>query len=117
MSGNISNSHHTKVHTQSVAFSSGTTSAATTTLKGNTVVGLIIPSDFTGTEVYFQVSVDGSTFYNLIDSDGFNRTYTVAASRYLHLEPNVFAGVLYIKVVSNATEGTNTVDIVLRDID
>jgi len=87
--------------TTSIA-NSATTSAAVTT-GGFSLVGILTPSALTGTTFTFTVSVDGTNFFPLYNSSG-QVSYTVAASRYIAINPVDFYGVQYFKIVSGSTE-------------
>lgn len=71
-------------------------------LKGYALTALIIPAEWdTATVATFNLSVDGSTYYNLYhDVSGTLTEYSVpvAASRYIALDATKFMGVQYIKV-------------------
>ena len=83
--------------------SSGTTSSARDLNGLGNLVALVTPATLTGTSFTFQASVDGST-YNNVYNEGTQYSVTVAASRYVALDPAVFAGAQYVKVVSGSTE-------------
>ena len=83
--------------------SSGTTSSARDLNGLGNLVALVTPSALTGTSFTFQASTDGST-YNAVYNEGTQYSVTVAASRYVALDPSVFAGAQYVKVVSGSTE-------------
>lgn len=84
--------------------SSGTVSDAVN-LYGTTAVALQLPSAFTGTLFYIQVSIDaGSTFKRLADQDGTDRTYTVTADKIYWLDPAILIGADQVKIESNDTE-------------
>jgi hypothetical protein len=83
---------------------SGTTSQSLD-LSGSCLVGIQMPTAFTGTAVTFNVSADGVNFYPMY-SGASAYSLTVAASRYILIPAADFAGVRYLQVVSNATEGS-----------
>jgi hypothetical protein len=64
-----------------------------------------MPAAFTGTTLTFQVSADGSTYVPLYDSSGTLQSMTVAVSCGYSLNPTVFAGWPYLKVVSGSAQG------------
>jgi hypothetical protein len=79
---------------------------------GQTVVGLVTPAAWTAADIAFKVSVDGVTYVPLYDArtPGTATEVTIAsasvptsAARGFALDPSVFAGYNYLKVVS----GTN----------
>lgn len=85
--------------------SSGTTSTGLT-LQGTVPLAVQTPAALTGTTFTFQASVDGSTWYDLYNGST-SYSVTVAASRYISLNPDVFEGVKYIRIVSGSAEGAS----------
>lgn len=70
------------------------------------LVGIAMPATWTAANLTFQASHDnGTTYNNLYDDLGTEMTVTAAASRYITLDPAVFAGINYLKVRSG-TSGT-----------
>jgi hypothetical protein len=84
--------------TASIA-SSGSLSASIA-LQTRRPLALQMPSAFTGTSLTYQCSYDNETFADLYDDAGTEVTTTVAASRYIALEPATFAGCEFLKVRS-----------------
>ncbi len=83
---------------------SGTTTAAID-LGGTSLVGIQLPASFTGTGLSFQVATTLSgTYQGVIDGSGTTLLKTIAAGKYLMLDPSEFAGIQFLKIVSNATE-------------
>ncbi len=82
--------------------SSGDTSTAAV-LHGTTIAGIYIGT-FTGTEISFEASFDGSTFFTVHDGLGVALTRDVASDIYLPLDPANFYGIRFIKVKSNLAE-------------
>ncbi len=86
---------------------SATTSAAVS-LIGVTILGVITPSALTGTSLTFQVSSSAAgTYVPLYDSAGTQVSVTVAASRGYYLDPAIFAGWRYVKLVSGSSEAAD----------
>lgn len=86
-------------------------------LGASTVCGLILPAAFTGTGLSFQVSADGVTYVALYDSSNTAESMTVTQGRAYSVNPSVFAGWQYAKVVSNAAEGASrAVTLVVRPV-
>lgn len=83
--------------------------SAAVDLAGRGISAIIIPSTWvTATVITFQVSLDGSTYYDLYHNvSGTLTEYSVpvAASRYIALEQTKFFGVKFIKVRSG-TQGS-----------
>jgi len=89
----------------SVAFASGTTTSAEADLGGTNIVGLQIPAAFTGSTVKFSVATaTGGTFQTLTDGAGNDVSKTIASSKYVGIDPTLFRGVRFVKLVSGATE-------------
>jgi hypothetical protein len=78
---------------------------------GDTLCGLLLPTEFDTAAITFEVSVDDTNFYPLYNQDG---AVTVAASeavadRAISLDPGDFYGWRYIKVATDAAQtGTDT---------
>jgi hypothetical protein len=67
-----------------------------------TLVALSTPSSLTLTSLTFEVSADGVTYQPLYDKEGQPVTIYVAANRYITLDPALFAGIRYLRLVGNA---------------
>jgi hypothetical protein len=83
---------------------------------GKTVIGLVTPAAWTAADIAFKVSVDGVTYVPLYDArtPGAATEVTIAsasvptsAARGFALDPSVFAGYNYLKIVS----GTNALGV------
>lgn len=82
----------------------GQTSGAIS-LQGEQVVGLFLPSAFTGTTMTFTAcQTEGGTYVPVIDTTGTTVTITVGTSRYIPLTPATFAGIKNLKLVSGTAE-------------
>ena len=96
--------------------SSGTVSQTFTAEGGRTVLTLRTPSTLNGTEFKFQASTDGDNFFALYNGST-EYAVTVAASRYIALNPEVMAGVRHLKVVSGSSEAAlRTIGIVSGEL-
>lgn len=63
------------------------------------LVGIEMPGAWTTAGITFQVSSDGTNFSDLYD-DSTERTYAVAASRYVAVPLDKWTGIRHIKVRS-----------------
>ena len=96
--------------------SSGTVSTAANLL-GMRLVGIVTPAALTGTALTFQGSADGSTYTALYDTAGDAVGATVAADRWVVLDPADFAGIPYIKAVSGSAEAAErTITLIVRPV-
>lgn len=93
---------------RSVTLPVGTRTAAID-LNGFTLVGIQLPTTFTGTTLTFEASssIDGTFVPVKAGTSGSNLTYTVAQSTYAALDPKDFYGLNFIKVVSGSSEGSD----------
>lgn len=105
------------ISTKTATIANGATISDGIPLLSGTITGLILPAAFTGTALTFQVSQDGSTYTALYDSSNTAESMTVAQGRAYSVNPAVFAGWQYAKVVSNAAEGASrAVMLVVRPV-
>lgn len=84
--------------------------------KANCIVGVEMPSSWDAANLTLQVSTDGgSTFNNVYDKDGDEVVIEADASRYVILNPALFAGIDEFKLRSG-TSGTPVVQTAARTI-
>lgn len=98
-----------------VTVADGATESGAVDLKGFTPVGVSIPTGLEGTTLGFKVASDaiGGTYRTLM-SGGSAVSLTVAADRYVALDPNVFAGVRFLKLIIAAQTGAIVLEIHVR---
>ena len=96
--------------TDKVTIASGTTSTAFT-LQGTIPLAIVTPAGLASTSITFQCSLDGASFYDLYNGSSAY-SLTVAASRYISLNPDVFEGVRYIRIVTGSSETSKDIYIV-----
>lgn len=110
---------YTKIITASavITIATSTTVSAAVDLGANTITGIQMPAAFTGTALTFQVSSDGSTYVPLYDASSTQYSMPVGPSRGYSIDPAVFAGWPYVKVVSGTTEVANrTITLLVRPV-
>lgn len=87
----------------------GTLSAAAD-LEGRTPVGVFLPATFTGTVLNFHTATSlAGTYAEMQDGAGAAYAVTVAAGKYVPLDPSKFAGMRYLKIESDQTEAADRV--------
>lgn len=107
----------TSIQAVTATIANSATVSNAVTLDAATITGIVMPAAFTGTTLTFQVSADGSTYVALYDSTGTLESMTVAVSCGYSLNPAVFAGWPYMKVVSGSTEGgSRAITLVTRPV-
>jgi hypothetical protein len=85
---------------------------ATTTpeidLGGTELVGFQLPAAFTSTTITFLVStVSGGTYQIMKDGAGNTVSKTVAQGQYIAVDPTLFRGVRFVKLVSGSSEAAD----------
>lgn len=80
------------VQTNTIAaqIDNGAALSAAIALNGNHVDGIVLPAAWTAAALTFQVSLDGSTFYDLYDTAGSEISFTVTAGKALYLPASTF---------------------------
>ncbi len=94
---------------------SGTTSAEID-LSDFDLVGLITPATFDGTTITFTgATTSGGTFYPVAASNAASTAYTVTttASVLTPINPDIFAGIRYIKIVCGSSQATTGTDLII----
>lgn len=93
------------------------TVSASINLMGATLCGIYLPAAFTGTSLSFQAAATLEGTYQTIQRNGGDYTLTVAQGKYVVLDPAVFAGVQFMKVVSGSSEGAlRTLNLAVRPV-
>lgn len=85
-----------------VSIANGASLSGVVDLGDGAVAGIIMPAAWTAASLTFQVSRDGTTFYDLY-SGATEYSVTGVADVYQALDPNIFRGVRYVKVRSGAS--------------
>ena len=97
--------------TDKVTFASGTTSTGLK-LGGTIPLAIVTPAGLASTSLTFQCSLDdGSNYYDLYNGASAY-SLTVAASRYIALNPDVFEGVRTIRIIAGSSETAKDIYIV-----
>lgn len=96
-----------------------TTSGEAALSNGQTLVGVFLPASLTSTTMTFTTATAaGGTFVPVYDVGGAAAySITVGTSRYVPVDPRVFAGIRYLKAVGGSTEsGSRTITLVVRNV-
>lgn len=85
---------------------SAATASATIPMKGFTLVGVFIPSAFTGSSISFQAGTTATGTFVPVTSGtaGTSLSYAVGTSRYVAIDPKDFYGINFLKIVSGSSE-------------
>ncbi len=92
------------------------TSSESLALVGIVPTGLVLSVAFTGTELSFTGSTNGTDFYVLKDESGGAVTLPLTGSSgYYNLNEEQFVNCLYLKIISNGTEASpRAVQLIVR---
>lgn len=88
--------------TDAVISSGGSLSPAVA-LGARVIHGILMPTGWDAAALTFQASVDGTTFFDIYSSAGTELSYTVAASRYIPIDPTLWRAINLIKVRSGTS--------------
>ena len=72
-----------------------------------TLVGIHIPATFDGTQIKLQTSPTLAGTYTQLHNNG-DYTLTVAASKYLYLDPSITAGVRFLRIECVTSQSTTS---------
>ena len=86
----------------------GTTSNGVST-DGMLLTGLVFPAAMTGSAVTFDFSIDGTNWYDVVETDGTEVSYTVTAGDAVRVDPSgwAFASIGFLRVTSGSTEAAD----------
>jgi hypothetical protein len=73
--------------TQTAIIPAGQALSAAVPLGENQLHGILLPSVWTTANLTFQISIDGSNYFEMYDDAGNEVTVQAAASRYCSLDP------------------------------
>ncbi|WP_020469718.1 hypothetical protein [Zavarzinella formosa] len=91
-----------------VTIASSGTASGEADLGGTTLVGVMLPAALTGTTLTFTAAaIAGGTSNPVTGSNGSALSFTVAANKYLAIDPALFHGIQFIKAVSGSAEGAS----------
>jgi hypothetical protein len=76
---------------------------------GMLLTGIVFPAAMTGTELTFDFSIDGTNWYDVVETDGTAVTYTVTAGDAVRVDPSgwAFASSGFIRVTSGSAEAAD----------
>jgi hypothetical protein len=86
--------------TFSAAIANGASLSDAIDLGGRRLGAIVMPAAWTAAALTFQVSVDGTNYYNLYDQDGVEFSLSADTSRTIVIDPSYFALFRYIKIRS-----------------
>lgn len=83
----------------------GSTTSTVYELGGTHLIGVLIPSAFTGIKLFVEGSIDGTNFYQLYGSvSGTAKEIKVAPNKFIEIESNYDNPFNFIRLVSSSAE-------------
>lgn len=112
---NISDFTTQIIQTLEITIANGQTKSTIFHSKGATLKTIILPAAFDGTEITFEISDDGTNFYEYRNIDNDIVTITCTQGKAYGLGAIDFYSIDYLKIVSNASEsGDRTLKLIMR---
>tara|TARA_R100001510_G_scaffold16113_2_gene13530 strand:- start:1240 stop:1584 length:345 start_codon:yes stop_codon:yes gene_type:complete len=76
---------------------------------GMLLTGIIFPAAMTGSNVTFDYSLDETAFYDVVETDGTEVTYSVSAGNVVRVDPSgwAFASSGYLRITSDGSEAAD----------
>ena len=86
----------------------GTQSSSVNT-DGMLLTAIVFFAAMTGTAITFDFSVDGTNFYDVVETNGTEVSYTVSAGNVVRVDPSgwAFASSGFIRLTSGSTEAAD----------
>ena len=92
-----------------IDISDNATNSSAAQCDGLLLSGIVFPAAMTGSTVTFDFSFNGTTWYDVVETDGTEVSYTVSAGDIVRVDPSgwAFASNGYIRVTSNGNEAAD----------
>lgn len=68
-----------------------------------TLVGILVPANWTAASLTFQASTDDVNFFELVDGAGNPMSFTVAAGQIIAVDPTKWRGITNVKIRSGTS--------------
>lgn len=102
---------------QTVTIADSATDSGAVDLAGQVLVGCFLDSGFDGTTLKFKASTTLGGTFSVVNDGAGDLSKTVAASKYVALDPAVFAGIRYLKFTAGTSQtGSTTITVVSRPV-
>ena len=79
--------------------------------------GVVFPAAMTGSTITFDFSFDGTTWYDVVETDGTEVSYAVSVGNVVRVDPSgwAFAATGFLRVVSNGSEAADrTINLIFK---
>ena len=79
--------------------------------------GIEFPAAMTGSNVTFDLSYDGGTWVDVVETDGTEVSYSVSAGNVVRVDPSgwAFASLGFLRIVSGSSEAADrTINLIFK---
>jgi len=92
-----------------IDISENTTQSSSVNTDGMLLCGIVFPTAFTGATVTFDFSIDGTNFYDVVETDGTAVSYTATDGDVVRVDPSgwAFASSGFIRLTSASAEAAD----------
>jgi len=100
-----------------IDISDNATNSSAAQCGGLLLSGVVFPAAMTGSTITFDFSFDGTTWYDVKETDGTDVSYTVSAGDVVRVDPSgwAFASAGFLRVVSGSSEAADrTINLIFK---
>ena len=92
-----------------IDISDNATTSSAAQCDGLLLSGIVFPAAMTGATITFDFSFDGTTFYDVVETDGTEVSYSVSAGNVVRVDPSgwAFASPGFLRVTSASSEAAD----------
>ena len=97
--------------------SDNATNSSAAQCDGLLLSGIVFPAAMTGTAVTFEFSFNGTTWYDVVETDGTEVSYTVSAGNVVRVDPSgwAFASPGFLRISSGSSEAADrTINLIFK---
>ena len=100
-----------------IDISDNATNSSAAQCDGLLLSGIVFPAAMTGSTVTFDFSFNGTTWYDVVETDGTEVSYTVSAGNVVRVDPSgwAFASPGFLRVTSSNSEAADrTINLIFK---
>tara|TARA_R100001086_G_scaffold207048_1_gene122839 strand:- start:22 stop:354 length:333 start_codon:yes stop_codon:yes gene_type:complete len=100
-----------------IDISDNATNSSAAQCDGLLLSGIVFPAAMTGTAITLDFSFNGTTWYDVVETDGTEVSYTVSAGNVVRVDPSgwAFASTGFLRIVSGSSEAADrTINLIFK---
>jgi hypothetical protein len=100
-----------------IDISDNATNSSAAQCDGLLLSGIVFPAAMTGTTITLDFSFNGTTWYDVVETDGTEVSYTVSAGNVVRVDPSgwAFASTGFLRIVSGSSEAADrTINLIFK---